>query len=324
MKELLKNNGVLRRAVKSLKISKEFCSDAADYKKYYLESAEKRGNHQYKIMLIVHSIEKGMCMKEARPFGQKKIIELCEILDGYCDTVRDEFEYRLGMSALQSWMAYFEQMKWTDDDTYLKIKKRYNRKTEDLSVVGKHNVTMPKKTVLSYEYLQMLSDRKSVREYEKKEIDISDIQYAVQCFLATPTACNRQMCKVYRIKRASAKEILDKTILGVSGFDCSTINYFIITYDIAAFDFFGERNQGYLNAGLAAMNFVNGLHVRGIGSCLLQWANKRSEDKEVRKILGLPESERIAVVVAAGYYKENTVVPNSCRKPIQDIYKEIS
>lgn len=71
------------------------------------------------------------------------------------------------------------------------------------------------------------------------------------------------------------------------------------------------------------MNFINGLHARGIGSCCLQWSNKHAEDLKVRKALELQDSERIAVVIAAGYYLEETVIPCSVRKSVDDIYKEI-
>ena len=131
------------------------------------------------------------------------------------------------------------------------------------------------------------------------------------------------MCKVYQVKKQDVKELLNKTILGVGGFNREAMTYFVITYDIAAFDFFGERNQGYMNAGLVAMNFVNGLHFKGIGSCFMQWANKRSEDVKVRKALGLSDSEKIAIVLGAGYYKDTYIIPCSCRKSIDEVFKVV-
>ena len=71
------------------------------------------------------------------------------------------------------------------------------------------------------------------------------------------------------------------------------------------------------------MNFANALHAQGIGSCFMQWSNKRSEDLETRKALGIGESERIAVILGAGYYKEKTLSPVSCRREPEDIYRTI-
>ena len=71
------------------------------------------------------------------------------------------------------------------------------------------------------------------------------------------------------------------------------------------------------------MNFVNGLHANGIGTCCLQWSNNHSSDLKIRNSLGLKESERIAVVVAAGYYKESNTIPCSIRRNIDEIYDEV-
>lgn len=97
----------------------------------------------------------------------------------------------------------------------------------------------------------------------------------------------------------------------------------MVTYDIAAFAYSGERNQGLFNAGLATMNFINALHARGIGPCCLQWSNKRSEDRYVRDALGLSDSERIAIVIGAGYYLQENIIPCSVRRPIKNIFTTI-
>lgn len=69
------------------------------------------------------------------------------------------------------------------------------------------------------------------------------------------------------------------------------------------------------------MNFVNGLHAKGIGSCCLQWSNKRNEDVEVRTKLRLRESERIGIVIGAGYYLEKNVIPCSARRNINEVFR---
>lgn len=173
------------------------------------------------------------------------------------------------------------------------------------------------------EFEHVLLTRHSVRNFETKDLKKTDIDFAIKCFQEAPTACNRQMCKVILVKSEEIKYLLDETIIGISGFNKDAVNYFIVTYDLAAFAYSGERQQGLFNAGLCAMNFINGLHARKIGSCCLQWSNKHTEDLKVRKALKLQDSERIAVVIAAGYYLEETEIPCSIRKDIKEIYKEI-
>ena len=319
IKELLKSNNILRRLVKKIKIYKSFFEDACEYEKYYLEKADKKGKSHYRIMLLVHSLEKGMCMPNLRPFGQKKAIELMNVLTTFSDT--KSFEYKLGISTLKAWVDFFDEHKWGHDKSCEHIRKYIANKYSSYKAGYKY-YSSPKFAQYC-DFKDIILSRHSVRDFESREIEDDDLAFALKCFIEAPTACNRQMCKVYQVKKQDVKELLNKTILGVGGFNREAMTYFVITYDIAAFDFFGERNQGYMNAGLVAMNFVNGLHFKGIGSCFMQWANKRSEDVQVRKALGLSDSEKIAIVLGAGYYKDTSIIPCSCRKSIDEVFKVV-
>ncbi len=322
LKESLKNNSILRRAVKKAKIYFEFLSDAKDFSSSYLEIAEREGDFRFKVLLLTHSLEKGMCMPNLRPFGHQKALQLKTILERIGCENGMEFEYNLGASVLAAWVSFFNDNEWAKDSTVKDIESFLVDKTFSYQA-GRKKYKNPHRVLQSGLFTDIMLSRHSVRDFEDRELDKEDIEYALKMFVEAPTACNRQMCKVLLVKNPSVIELLNKTILGVGGFNKSTMNYFIITYDISAFDFFGERNQGYLNAGLAAMNFTNGLHARGIGSCFMQWANKRSEDIIVRKALGLKKSEKIAIVLGAGYYKEESYIPCSCRRDISDVFSVV-
>lgn len=324
LKDKLKSNNVFRRVVKTMKIYYEYMYDAANYSKYYIEPAKKKGNYKYQIMLYVHNIEKGMCMPESelRPFGYKKIVELKKILSSYPENSRQDFEYQLAVSALKAWVKFHETHNWVDDK--VESIKQFTTKLSNTSLqAGNKIFDRPTEAIKKGTFYDLLITRHSVRDFEPDEIKQEDLEFALKCFVEAPTACNRQMCKVYQVKNSEVKKLLNKTVLGVGGFNKEAMNYFIITYDTASLLFYGERNQGYFNAGLVGMNFVNGLHARGIGSCFMQWANKKSEDILVRNALKLSQSEKIAVVIGAGYYKEKSVIPCSCRKPVNDIFKVV-
>ncbi len=304
----LKKNSFLRRRVKAIKNYKEFMGDAADFNRYYIEKAELKGDYSYRLMLLVHSVEKGLCSNKPRAFGKSKAKQIAEILKSSPEKA-EEFEYALGISALKAWKAFHDEHGYDiPEDLYQYI--------NNLKTIDGAGCSLFKKE-------KSFFGRRSVRDFENREISSEDIDYALKFFQAAPTACNRQMCSVYRVKSEEAKRLLIEKIMGISGFNTEAVTFFLITFDIASLDYFGERNQGYLNVGLTAMNFANALHQKGIGSCFLQWSNKRRDDKAVREKLGLKKSERIGVVIGAGYYKENVKTPNSVRKPILQIYKEI-
>lgn len=322
-KEIVKQNKTIRKTGKILKIYREFLGDAHGFSSSYIESAEEKENYKYSILLLVHSLEKGMCMPMPRPFGGGKIEKLIACITNYQGNT-DDFEYRMAIAALFSWKEFYEKHGWDNDKLYLKVNDFLASYTKPEIVVGSKKYVSEKFSndeVNNFEHV--LLTRHSVRNFETRELRKSDIDFAIKCFQEAPTACNRQMCKVILVKSEEVKQLLDETIIGISGFNKDAVNYFIVTYDLAAFAYSGERQQGLFNAGLCAMNFINGLHARRIGSCCLQWSNKHTEDLKVRKALKLRDSERIAVVIAAGYYLEETVIPCSVRKDQKEIYKEV-
>ena len=129
------------------------------------------------------------------------------------------------------------------------------------------------------------------------------------------------MCSLVYVKDNECKKLLDNTIIGLSGFNKNNVHYFIITYDFASLAYPGEIQQGMFNAWVCTINFINGLHSKGIGSCCLQWSNNTEEDTKIRNALKLSKSERIDVVVGCGYYKGKNIIPSSVRKSREDVYR---
>lgn len=319
-KELLKSNQAIRKIGKSINIRLQFRQDAKDFANYYIESAVNQSDFRYSIMLLVHSLEKGMCISNPCPFGFDKVSELMKLLCQYSEAKKQEFEYQLGVSVLFAWVDFFENHGWQNETLYRTVREFLSDKVLNPEIIAGYKEYTPK-AVDTAAYEEMILSRHSVRDYQDKKIDLVDVQFALKCFVETPTACNRQMCRVYYIKDQEITDLLNRVVVGVLGFNKKTVQYFIITYDLASFAYSGERNQGLFNAGLCTMNFVNGLHAKGIGSCCLQWSNKRNEDVEVREKLRLRNSERIGIVIGAGYYLENNVIPCSARRDINEVFR---
>lgn len=327
-KEKLKKNNYIRKVVKNHKIKKEYKKDSKEFTSNYIENNNSINQVEYSIMLVVHSLEKGFCHETMRLFGETKIIDLVDKLKKYeiYDKDYKSTAAKMGISMLKKWLLTCENNDWSKNDAYYMAKdfidhiEVYSSNLE----VGAHECTRESmEDFLDFNYLEAISTRHSCRNYQSKDIEDDDLEYCIKAAIASPSACNRQMVKIYSIKDFDKKKELSKLIMGLSGFDMATVNFFIVTFDISAFSFYGERNQGYLNAGLFSMNFVNALHFRGIGSCFLQWGNSNSDEINIKKILGIPKNERIAIVIGAGYYPENYLVANSVRKSIDEIYHEL-
>ena len=104
----LKSVGALRRIVKKCKIWHEYMLDADVFCKYYMEESDKRKDYEYRMLMFVHNIEKGMCMPNPRPFGKEKIsklmdmIKVCEKEERYVNSSA----YKMSISILYQWALF--------------------------------------------------------------------------------------------------------------------------------------------------------------------------------------------------------------------------
>lgn len=298
-------------------------------KKFFMDnfshSSENQKKIGYNMLLISHSLEKGMSNKKPRRFGVEKVEKLMELIGKYVSygNYEDQYDFICAINALRGYLKFYEGNKWIDADEYKKVVKFLI----DHKNVKKMNVGSYKLCRKDFEndskidYEKFLASRHSVREYLKKSLSEKDINRAVEVAILSPSACNRQMCKVYYVKNQKKADKLISLAQGFGGFEKDTISLLVVTFDVSANYMVGERNQGWLNAGLFSMNLVNALHSIGIGSCFCQFGNSAKDEEKVKKILGTSASERVAIFIAAGYYCDEMLIPYSPRKGVSDILR---
>ena len=314
----------LADAVRNHKIKKIINDEFESFRDNWMFSSKAMNKAGYSILLDAHALEKGMSSKEPRCFGVKKVDGIIRCMKDYdSNGWEHDFAYELGVSVLAEYCGFYEEHGWTDEKEYKAAKAYTDGKSSGIKTGAYEIKREDFIDDASIDYDRFLGSRHSFREFEKKKISDEDVRKAVGMAIKSPTACNRQMCKVYYLRSDDAKESFMPYSHGLTGFDNESVNFFVVTYDIASLCNYGEITQGMFNAGLVSMNLVNGLHSLGIGSCFLEFNDSREEVLQVKKILGVPESEKIAVVIAAGYYPEKATVVRSARKPIEEVYREV-
>lgn len=324
LKDKLRKIKLLKKIKNAYDIKHSFYNDRVLFSKNWIESEENDTKRGYNIILLVHSLEKGMTSKEPRCFGFEKIKTIVDKLEKYNKSNID-FAYILGVNCLRSYCEFYENNGWNDRDEYIYTKDLL-KKYQDIKTipVGSHEIYLNEFIEDSkIDYNKFLKSRHSVRNFKSEQISDDDFLKAVSITLNTPTACNRQMCKIYYIKDKEKRDKAIKFGNGLTNFQLENTNLIIVTYDISSFCFLGDRNQGWFNAGLVSMNFVNSLHSLGIGSCFIQFGNEYDSEKELKELLNISSSEKIAVIIAAGYYDDVSIIPYSTRKEVKDISKII-
>lgn len=323
LKQLLKNSTFIRSTVKKVRIYKAFYKDAVFFAHNYVEGKDTKERLEYRLLFLIHNIEKGMSRKDKRPFGVEKIGLIINYLEKFKSNGYDldASAYHMGKSILVQWLQLWKKMNWEIKPDMMAavayIEAIEEVEKSGIQTINSYEVDQQK------EYSAVINGRHSIREFSSISLDEKDIMEAMALVSKSPSACNRQMCKAYHIKLKEHTEYLFSTLQGIPGFDRETTSFFIVTYDTNALFSSGERNQGYFNAGLFAMSIVNAFQYKGIGSCILQWGNNMTEENLAKNRLGIPQNERIATVIAAGYYPKETTIPMSTRKKVTEIYRLI-
>ena len=293
------------------------------YKKQWAKFKMTQEKVGYSIILDEHALEKGMTSSNPRYFGVQKTKNIMDYITIYeKNGWTKDFAYNIGVSILHEYCDFYKKNDWVDREEYKEV---FNFIKDRDKVIESGVIKVYKKDFTNsaqIDYNSFLTSRHSFRKFENKKITSEDMQKALDMVTKTPTACNRQMCKIYYIKNETIKNAAAKYSHGLTGFDNDSVNLIVVTYDISFLCNHGEIDQGMFNAGLISMNLVNALHSLGIGSCFLEFNDTYKEENEYKKILNIPDCEKVAVVIAAGYYPEESVIPKSTRKPLEEIYRE--
>lgn len=322
MKEKIKKIKFIGKFLLILKSYSLFNYDRKFFVNNFINGTTTNETLNYDLILEIHKLEKGMTSKQIRPFGVDKVKKIIKLLNLYQKKGYEEsFASNLAISILCKYKEIYKENNWIDKSEYILVSNYLNSHKNNFKISsGAYEIKFDDiKKSLNLDYFSFLKSRHSVRNYSREKLKQEDIEKACEMAILSPSACNRQMCKLYYIQKEENKKLIEKYTQGLSLFDLTNANYFIITFDVNSFYFLGERNQGWLNSGLFCMNFVNALHSLGIGSCIAQFANSPKEEKILKDKLSISKSERIAVIVVCGYYDNSSKIPVSSRKDKEEI-----
>ena len=308
-------------------LDKEYLYDKTFYKKYNMWTEPKTLNKlSYECIINSHSIEKGLEHFELRPFIQQRIDYMMSLVkrEEKFENYKNDFSYINLINSLKEYKRVYEEHKWTDKEEYIKVNnflKDYANITEQKAgafILTKNEL----KKDYDIDYLKFVKSRHSARNYLNKTIKIEDVEAAVEMAKYSASACNRQYIKLHFYPSGEMRDNVIHYAIGKGGLYLQGVNTFIITFDVNGLSGVGERNQGYFNAGLYSTNLVNAFHSLGIGTCFIQFANSVQDEDELKKKNGIPEYERIAVILFAGYYDEKSIFAVSPRKSVKELLIE--
>jgi nitroreductase len=307
---------------KGYELISNFFEDYLLYKKYSIVFSKKDiKNKEADLILHYHSIEKGMLFTKMKSgFAKNRVENLHRMLD--------DSEVKANMNRDQIKTAYRIMCE------YYELHQKANYDISTIYTLEQYNVY---KNILSNSYTTDFSgkinwirdtfyndvksdfhnfahSRKSVREFTGEKIESSILEKVIDLANTAPSVCNRQASNIYLLEDKDKIEKVLEIQAGFAGYTDNVSQLLVLTNDRKYYYTVGERNQFYIDGGAYLMNLLYALHYYKIANCPANWGKTKSDDHLVRKIIAIPEAEKIICMVPIGIAKDSFRTTLSLRR----------
>lgn len=293
--------------------------------KYY-QSLERIEDSSVLLRRNIHRLEKGLIMQPRRDVFGKAFIG--ETVDAFVLAVKQnalkESEGNWFNDVLSK---YFEVV-----SSSLEIdsaRKKYESVCQESKILNRAK-SIPyaresiKETNISFEQLEVLfKQRRSIRWYEDKVVDISLINKAVDIATQAPSACNRQPFKFHTVMNKDKVKKVADCAMGTTGFSHNLQTIIAVVGDLSAYPAERDRHVIYIDGSLVTMQLMLALETLGLSTCAINWPDIETREKMLDELLGLNKHERTIMLLAVGYADPKGGIPFSQKKNCSDLIKVI-
>lgn len=279
------------------------------------------------IILKYHSLEKGLINPEIRhKFGRQNVVELMRLLRRN-DVIanREKSQILAAYLALCQYYELHEESKIDISSYFTKADYDYFKALSELKTnsTKKHQLEsyfdLTQSNFYDFSY-----SRCSVRDFSSAMIPIETIEKVVSLAKNAPSVCNRQPATVYYVDDKKDIDSIFAIQQGLKGYSEAISQLMVVVSDRSYFYTVGERNQLYIDGGLFLMNLLYALHYYKIGACPAHWGLNPDADEQIKKILGMSDSEKVICLVAIGVPKDSFTTALSLRRTTDEVLKKVS
>ncbi len=158
----------------------------------------------------------------------------------------------------------------------------------------------------SKEMLELIRKRQSDRSYLNKPVEKEKLDRILEAGRLAPSACNAQPWKFILVDDPNLlNQLADAAsaqLLGMNGFVKQAPVQIVVVRERPNLSSkigstIKSKDYSLIDIGLAAGNICLQATAEGLGSCILGWF----DEKMVRKILNIPSSKRVELIITLGY-----------------------
>lgn len=267
----------------------------------------------------VHRLEKGLVMRpRQRVFAEDYIGETVdELLRCERAGMPGEGELKWARDVLDEYFAVIEDTPATAD-----ARARFTQAARGGASVAAGEAWRPQprdsgvRSGVDFEqFLALCRQRRSVRWFRQQPVPRELVLKAVQAATQAPSACNRQPYLLRYLERMEEARRIAGIAMGTAGYAQEIPALVVMLGDLSCFPHERDRHLIYIDASLAAMQFMLALETLGLASCPINWPDVESLERRMDRELGLPKHLRPVMLIALGYPDPKGGVPFSAKKP---------
>lgn len=173
------------------------------------------------------------------------------------------------------------------------------------------------------DFFNLIKKRESIRNYLNKSVEREKIIKIIEAARIAPSACNAQPWKFVVVDEKKVVEELSKKLydpmVGLNKFALTAPAFIVvvgekrnITSKIG--ELIKRKDYTSIDIGIASEHICLAATELGLGTCMMGWF----KEKEIKKLLNIPISKEVHLVISLGYY-DNKEPRNKVRKTIDDI-----
>lgn len=289
-------------------------SESINYNNAIFSVNNEAENARNAIMLNAHFIEKEMVIETISPhlmtFLNVIATNTCLLIDKY--PTFDEYAILLGTKIL----LYFDQ---NDSLNVLQKIPEYYKKNCISINVGTAKLNHSNKNV--NEYISFIKTRHSYRNFANELIPETTIKRIIELSSLSPSACNRQPCKIVYSTNHEGNEIIRKYVVD-KYVSKNIMNFFAVIVDRSYFNK-GEECQNLINAGIFINQILLAIHAVGLGATAFQTPISLSYNKQMQKDLKMTPNEMLVATIGYGKIKSDAKIAVAHKKPTSFISRKI-
>jgi nitroreductase len=175
---------------------------------------------------------------------------------------------------------------------------------------------------VSYDqFLELCRQRRSVRWFEQRRVPTDLVTKALAAAAQAPSACNRQPFLFRYFDDPADAHRIASIAMGTTGYAQNIPAIVVLLGDLGCYPEERDRHVPYIDASLAAMQFMLALETLGLASCPINWPDIEYRERAMARALDLPWHIRPVMLIALGYPDPQGGVPFSAKKPSQSLLR---